>query len=120
MTCREKFLKILRIEVDDLESHLERLIEEHAEREHRHEVSERVCLANVAVFRNEECALEHFRRIIDNVNPADHEDLDELVAWLQTRFKDELKRSGLSPAASFFTSRKMQRVEQYVRHGNVA
>ena len=117
MGYSEKFLRILRIELEDLEGHLERLIESHRQREHRHEVSEHVCQANVAVFRNEQRALTHFEQIIDAVEPDEHPDLDELVAWLGKTFEEELRIAGLSPAASFFTERKMQRVEQYVRHG---
>lgn len=119
MDSRRKFLRILMVELDDLEDDLGALIERCREREHCHEITERVCMTNEALFKNELRALKHFHGIVAEARVDDHADPVALAAWLRRRFDDGLRRAGLSPAACFFTDRKIQRVAAYVEQDDV-
>lgn len=113
---REKFLRILRLEMEDLEDHIVQMVADYRAREERHEVTEHVCFGNVAVLSNEDCAVRHFRRILESIRPEDYGSLDEMIDDVRGRFDREVCLAGLSRAACLFAQRKIQRVRAYVTH----
>ena len=110
-----KFLKILRIELEDLEQHIEALVADTLERQKNREVSENVCLENVAVLKNEEYGIDHFIRVIDAMAPKDYEDLAAIVEDIRRQFREELKRAALANAAYAFADLRIARVDAYIR-----
>ncbi len=113
---REKFLRVLRLEMEDLEDHICQMIADYREREARREITEHVCLGNVAVLGNESRAVGHFRRILDGIRADDYGSLDALIDDVRGRFDREVSASGLSRAACVFAQRKIHRVRAYVTH----
>ena len=110
-----KFVKVLRIEMEDLESYLEFLIAENYRRQGEHTETERVCRENVATLRNEELGVHHFIEILDRVDVDNFDDLNHLVATIRKRCHDVIARHGLAEAAIAYADRKIAKVESYVR-----
>lgn len=110
----EKYLKILRIELEDLDRHIERLVIENQDRLKRREVTEYVCLENVAVLRSEEFGIRHFINIVDRTDPDSFDGLDALLTHLREAFASEIERAGLAPAACRFAERKISKVHRYI------
>ncbi len=113
--CMRRFLKVLVVELEDLDTHIEELVQVQNERYAARLESEYVCLENVATLRNEACGLHHFVRIVNTIDLDQFQDLDQLIDHLRRTFRAELKRCGLAPAAYVFAERKMARVEHYVK-----
>lgn len=113
---RKKFLRILRLEMEDLEDHILEMVSDYRRREERHEITEHVCFGNVAVLSNEDCAVRHFRRILDAIRPEDYASLDMMIEDIRGQFEREVGVAGLSRAACLFAQRKIQRVRAYVTH----
>lgn len=113
---KEKYLRMLRIELEDLRDHIHQLIRDYEERQARADVTEHVAQENVAVLRNEDLALRHFIRIVDSMDPAAPGTVDDLIVALQRRFDQEVCLSGLSRAACIFAARKMRRLNEYFHH----
>jgi len=109
-----KFVKVLRIEMEDLEAHLESLVTENFRREKEREETERVCLENVATLRNEALGVQHFVEILDGVDVDSFDNLDHLVATIRQRFHEVIPRHGLAEAAIAYADRKIAKVEAYV------
>lgn len=112
---REKYLRMMLIELEDLKDHMESLIQDYRERESRGEVTEHVFRGNVAVLVKEKLGIERLSRIVGEMNPEDYNNLDALASAMTSRFDDASERKGLSKAAQAFAERKMRRVEEYVR-----
>ena len=109
-----KFVKVLRIEMEDLEAYLEFLVGENYRRQDEHTETERVCRENVATLRNEALGVQHFVEILDGVDVDNFDNLDHLVATIRQRFHDVISRHGLAEAAIAYADRKIAKVHHYV------
>jgi hypothetical protein len=109
-----KFVKVLRIEMEDLEAYLESLVAENYRRQEEHEETKRVCRENVATLRNEALGVQHFVEILDAVDVDNFDNLNHLVATIRQRFHDVIPRHGLAEAAIAYADRKIAKVEGYV------
>jgi hypothetical protein len=111
---KERFIKILKIELDDLKEDVEQLISQcQAEVEHpKHSVH--VYLENLAVLKNELLGVGHFAKLLDGLDPEAHADLDAMISHIQKAFATEIERCGLARAAVVLVSRKIDKVRKFV------
>lgn len=109
-----KFLKVLRVELEDLHEDIELLIADTMQRFRAHSITEHVCFENIAVLRSEEYGIRHFVEIVDATDPEAFETLDVLSAHLKQAFEQEIERAGLARAATILAERKIDKVAQYV------
>jgi hypothetical protein len=115
---RIKFIRILRIEMEDLWNHIESLVSENENLCTRGEETEYVCRENVAVLHSEECGLRGFMRILDSINPEDFPSVKALADHVDGRFKERLEQCGFAPAILLLAERKIRRVHDYVTHAD--
>jgi len=109
-----KFVKVLRIELEDLEADIELLVEENYRRLQSHAETERVCRENVATLRNEEFGIRHFIEILEELDVDDYDNLEHLIASVRSKFHDVIERCGLARATIRFADRKIAKVRSYV------
>jgi len=104
MDARKKYLKMLAVELQDLQEDIEVVIESSQRRLEDAEISRYVVLgiANVST-------------IIEAVNPADYDDLDSMVADLDRRFAEKLKERGFPAGVHQLIRRKLNKLADYVR-----
>lgn len=114
-TCR-KYIKLLRVELEDLEEHVEEQILANRERYARREESEYVCLENVAVLGNEECGVRRCCELLERIDADQYENVEALVEDLKTRFRARVRECGLEPLANVFIEPKLDRLKAYVAH----
>lgn len=110
----EKFLSLMSVELNDLEEHIDDLICKTLDRYQRDEISEHVCLSNLAVFRQEKHAFGHFEDLLSGMRSREMGDLPELVAAIKAMLREETVRFDLSQAACRFAEQKMRRIEDYL------
>jgi hypothetical protein len=114
-STNKKFVRILRIELEDLDEHLHGLIDAYQAKYDTRQETEHVCLENMATLRNEECGVHHFLNLLDRVDPAGFDDLDALTTALRAQFRDAVRAAGLAPCACVYAGRKIEKVAAYVR-----
>lgn len=115
--CQKRtFLKLLRVELEDIGEHIAEQIEAEHERRERRKESAHVCAENVAVLQNEQNAIRNFEEIVDATDPDGFADLDALAAEVAREFEERIISGGFAPAACRFAERKLQRLRHYVAH----
>ena len=113
----ERFIKILRIELEHLERHILLLIDAYQD-PHRSDGSaftEHVRQGNLAVLQNERCGFKIFSEVLDRFDVADFETLEDLTDALKSAFEARLKEAGLARASYLFAVRKIEKVARYVQ-----
>jgi hypothetical protein len=111
---RIKFIKILRAELEDLIEDLGVAERKHAARFAHHEVTDYVFRQNEGLFRMEGDALRHILRDLAEFDPTRHEDLNQVVAAVDTLVRDLVKDHEEPGAMVGFVDRKLRKVRRYV------
>ncbi len=111
---KKKYLKILRIEIEDLKYDVEGLIEECNKEREIGQVSEYVCLENLVIFRRELLGLGVFTQILDSIDTDRFENLDEMIEFIRKSFIEKLKELNLLKAIIHYVERKLDKVKKYV------
>ena len=111
----EKFLKILRVELEYLDSSVKLLMDAYQQTSsHESDLSEHVRQENIAVLKNETFGFKLFFTLLDAVDLNDYETLEELSDSLKVTFEKKLKEAGLARAAYLFAERKIEKVTRYI------
>lgn len=113
---KRNFLKILKIEMDDLKEDIVYLINTAEEEKQNGDISNYVFLGNLAVLKTELLGVDTFEDMLSTVNPDDYESLQQMVDHLQNKVKEEIGRKGLPEAISNLVNRKIAKVADYVEH----
>lgn len=111
---KKYFLKIMKIELEDLKDDLKLMINSCEKRKENGELTEHVYLANCTLFQNELIGLNDFMNILRETKINQFETLEELILHLKKRFKSQIKKLGLAEALDICIERKMDKVKQYV------
>lgn len=111
-----KYIHILEIELDDLESDLNLLIQTHLQKKENEKITNYVFLENLAVIKNEISGIEQFKQILNEIVPDEYTDLDDFTKDLENRFKACVHRSGFVEAVYSFVEKKMKKVIKYVMY----
>jgi hypothetical protein len=111
---KRNYLAILRIELDDLSTDIERLIEQCLLGAQQGMISKNVFMQNLATFKNELLGVHSFQHILDRINPDDYESLDLMVDDIRAKFQKLLKSHGLVGALQVYVNRKLDKVMRYI------
>jgi hypothetical protein len=111
---RIKFIKVLRAELEDLIEDLDVAERKHAARFAHHEVTDYVFRQNDGLFRMEGDSLRHILRDLASFDPTRHEDLNQVVAAVETLVRDLVKDHEEPEAMVGFVDRKLRKVRRYV------
>lgn len=112
---KKTYLKILRIEMEELETDLQHLADEFRENASSRCLSENVVMQNLATLRNELLGVGTFERIIEHIQPEEFGSLDEMIDFLKSAFRQKMISSGLAEAVWYLVERKLEKVSTYVR-----
>lgn len=109
----DRFLKVLNIELEHVERHLQLMVDGYREKQVQREVTEHVCNENIAVLENEVCGLRRFAAIVDRLDPDDYGSIEEVISGIRERFRSAVESSGLAEATYVFANRKITKVARY-------
>lgn len=113
---KQNYLRILRIELEDLQADIEHLIEQCRADEKSKQISEKVILQNLATFQNELLGVHAFQKVLDEIDPEQFETLEAMIEHIRSRFQSLIHSHGLVPALSIYVNRKLDKVARYVTH----
>ncbi|MBN2445060.1 MAG: hypothetical protein JXJ04_27135 [Spirochaetales bacterium] len=109
-----KFLKILQIEMEDLESDIEYLIERLKQRSEKQEITDYVFMQNLAVLKNQICGISSFMKIVDSIDPNDYKDIESFLCDVKARFTARIDEYGLGSGIYTLIQRKIDKVYMYI------
>lgn len=111
---REAFLKILCIELEDLDDDIQVLITECEKKYCNEEISNYVFLENLALLRNELFGVESFIDDVKSTTPTDFETIDNLIQGLMEKLESRIQEKGIAHSIVSFIDRKMNKVKRYI------
>jgi hypothetical protein len=114
MNANKRFIQFLKIELEDLESDLNLMIDNNQERRDRGVITGHVAKENIAVFRNEIAGLGCFRKILDETDPSAFTGIDDLIASVKNRFHVLIMTCDFVPAVELYIDRKIGKIMQYI------
>ncbi|MBU2591036.1 MAG: hypothetical protein ABIJ24_06170 [Nitrospinota bacterium] len=117
---RVNYLKILKIELEDLKEDMSFMIKGIEEGRHHGHMSDHVFLGNITVLKTEILGVNTFERIVNAINPDDYKNLDEMIKHLQDKVASEVRSKELPEALFGLINRKLVKVADYVEHTSKA
>lgn len=114
----KKFLKVLKIELEELEDELIMFGELHKQREQTGEITTYVFRENMNVIRNEISGLREIVKSVDGLVSTRYQSFEEMVEDLDRKIKTKIKESSYGEAAYELVKRKLQKVHTYIRNEN--
>jgi len=110
----EKFLKILRIELEDLQAHLEALETKTDDAMRRGLATEHVVRENCALYENEKCSVRRFINELKTFDAAGYDSPAVLAEAVKKRFAEVQRACDYAGASCVFAERKICKVLRYV------
>jgi len=111
---KQKYLRILGVELEDLKEDVAQLAEGLTHRWHCEEITDYVFMENLAFFKNEILGTDGLMRDISVVNPDSFASLEELIDHLSTRVTLHIRDHDLPQALCELVQRKLDKVRRYV------
>ncbi len=111
---KDNFIKILQIEIEDLNIDIEELIQQCSRDNESGNLTNYVFWENLTVFKNELLGLKAFDKILNEVSTDEFNTLDELVNHLKDKFRTAIKSHGLVEAIYKYVERKIDKAAGYV------
>jgi hypothetical protein len=110
-----KFIRILDTELDDLVEDIGQLMELYRKKCENGEITNYVCLENIALLENEISCLKGFSRFTQSIELDRFGTLEDLCAHVKEEFRRHLERGLFAHAIEGFVERKIQKVLAYIK-----
>ena len=110
----EKYLKVLRIELEDIETDLEMMAEVYNQREKRGEITDYVFLENVSVLKSEISSIDSIISRIEDEHSEEFQDLGAFVEHLDSIFRERTEHASYPQGVYDLVKRKLTKVQRYI------
>ncbi len=112
---KEKFYRVLLIELEDLQQDLREAVQIYQERNASGDVTNYVMRENAALLENEISGLELVCRTVGEMAPDEEESLGDLVERVRSTCRKRITDSHFPDALCGMVDRKISKVEKYIR-----
>ena len=109
----ERYLKILKIELEDLETDIAFSEELLRQKHDEHKITDYVFMENLSTFRSELLGIKEMENEIDNLVEK-YDNLDDLMKDVYKFFQDKVREAGLPEVVFVLIKRKLDKVYQYL------
>ena len=110
----QKYLKILALELEDLEEDLENLEKLTKKRFNSHEISNYVTLENISLLKKEYTGIRDIIQILKSIKAEQFENLEDLINHIDTLSLNFIKERDIPEAVYTFIKRKLFKVKEFV------
>lgn len=112
---KTKYLQLLTMELDDLNSDLDMLVNSYTKEKADNKISNYVFMENLALLKNEITGLHLFHKIINETEIEHFGSLDELTCYIRTQFSSKMHEYGIAAALHRFVDKKLDKVEKFIK-----
>ena len=109
-----KYIKILRIELEDLEEDLLLMAEIYHQREQKDEISDYVFLENLSLLQSEISGIDHIIQSLGDIDATAYSSIEEFVETVASAFKKKTADAGFPNSVNELVKRKLQKVTKYL------
>ena len=113
MGIRERYIDILKVELADLGSDLDLLVEDYRRRKEKDEITNYVFLENLAVLKREMYGINNLVEVLDGLETEAFDDLDAMIAAIESGFQLAIREHDLADALFPLAQKKMKKVKAY-------
>lgn len=110
-----KFLKILRVELEDLQEDFDLFIGVMDSRHESGQITDYVYNENLAVIRNEVMGLKDCIRGCEDYGLLGKAPVDEIAAAIKHRFHERLREHGYVPALYALLDKRIDKIASYLK-----
>jgi hypothetical protein len=110
----EKFMRLLRLEIESLHDEIEIILKSLDERLANHEITDYVHNENGAILRNELLGLEDFLRTEFDVSERGEATLDDVVNEVRGYLRKRLNERDYVPALYELMNRRIEKIVTYL------
>lgn len=108
------FYEIFLIELNDLDEDIKALIEQSKYKYSHEEISNYVCMENLAVLQNELFGVEGYIEDVKKTNPESYETMDDIMKYLHELLEKRIQEKCIVHSILLLVERKMNKVKKYV------
>jgi hypothetical protein len=105
---------MLKIELEELMETLDEWIKINTEREKKHEITNYTKLENDALLTTEVQGIKKLITYLASYNPDTYSHCDDLIADLEKKFWDLIKKSDSPDAVYYIVKRKINKLSRYM------
>ena len=109
-----KYLKVLRIELEDLEEDLLLMAQIYQQREKDSEITDYVFLENVSLLQSEISGIEQILKSLGTIEGDSFGTLDEMVEHVDSVFRQKTEDANFPEAVYALVKRKLAKVSAYI------
>ena len=113
----QKYLKVLKIELEDLEEDLRIMAEIYGEREKRDEITQYVFLENLSLLKQEIAGIEQILHSLDSIEVSNFQSLENMVEHVDSLFRHKTDDADFPEAVYALVKRKLLKVSKYIHSG---
>ncbi|MFZ5351319.1 MAG: hypothetical protein ACOZCL_01205 [Bacillota bacterium] len=110
---KKKYIKMIRLEFDDLKEDIELLIENEREKMESGKISNYVFMENLTTLKHEIMSIESFENEVEKIDTAGCSDFNELVEKIKCIFIKKFKEFGFSETSIEILLRKLEKINKY-------
>jgi hypothetical protein len=110
----QKFLSVLRIELEDLEEDINDLVRLYEARKSSHEITDYVYLENKSLLLNELGCLKDLVGRLAKIDTGAYATVEEMIAHLERTISDRARQCAFPEVVSRVVRRKIEKVKRYV------
>ena len=111
---RSRFLRILRIETEELGRDIAALMQFYERKRSEREITNYVYLENVALIRHEVACLEQLQRELDRLDPQAFPDLPALIREIEGLLDGIVRGGSLPDFIAGIVRRRIEKASRYV------
>ena len=115
MSERDRYIDILKVELTDMGSDLDMLVDDYRRRKEKDEITNYVFLENLAVLKREMYGIDNLLEVLDDLQADQFEDLDALISAVEAGFRRAVEEHDLADALLPMAERKMKKVKTYFK-----
>ena len=110
-----KYMKVLKIELEDLTEDLLVMAEIYHQRELKGEITDYVFLENLTLLQSEISGIDNILEFMDDFVPDKYSNIDEFVEALDSAFRTKSEDAGFPDSVYALVKRKLTKVSKYIK-----
>ena len=110
----QKYLKVLKIELEDLEEDLLLMAKIYQQREKDNEITDYVFLENLSLLQSEISGIERIIQSVNTIDVANFKTLDEMVEHADAVFRTQTEDANFPESVYALVKRKLKKVSAYI------
>lgn len=114
----EKYTKILKIELEDLEKDLLMMAEIYHQRELKKEITDYVFLENLSLLQSEIAGIDNIIESLEEIDPSQFASIEGFAAYIADEFRNKTQEAGFPESVFALVDRKLQKVTRYILSGD--